>query len=321
MSSSSAPVVELRSVGKSLGGRTVLKEVSLSIPKGSVFGVIGENGSGKSTLLELMIGFLTPDKGSVHILCGSQRFTHDKHPTEILEMCGFSPQQPSLCDDLTVRENLSYFGRLWNLDEETLKKNRETILEICTLKPWADMPALALSAGIRKRVDIACALIHNPEVLFLDDPTSGLDKKEASRIFGILSRISKAGEVTIILATSSIDDASNLCTRVALLRDGALIGPFHVNDILKRAGSPKEVLLQTREAKYQQIASILSTGKARFLRAGMRGPWFVIQTNDASALLHDLLDACKHTGQAIVAIQMDRPGVRDAIKAVYGVQR
>lgn len=320
MSSSSAPIVELRSVSKSLGERTVLKGVSLSIPKGSIFGIIGENGSGKSTLLELMIGSIAPDHGSVHILHGSRRLTYDKHSKEILDMCGFSPQRPSLCDDLTICENLAYFGRLWNLDEETLKKNITTVMDICTLEPWADMPALALSAGIRKRADIGCALIHSPAVLFLDDPMSGLDKKEASRIFGLLLRISKAG-VTIILATSSIDDTSNLCTRVALLRDAAIVGPFHLNDLLKHADGPKEIMLQTRERKYQDIAGILYTSKAGLLRAGMRGPWLVTQTNDASALLHHLLHVCKQTGQTITAIQMDRPSVRDAIRTVYEVQR
>lgn len=321
MSSSSAPIIELRSAGKSLGECIVLKEVSLSVPKGSIFGIIGENGSGKSTLLEMMIGFITPDHGAVHMLRGQQKLSYDRHSKEIAEMCGFSPQRPSLCDDLTVRENLAYFGRLWNLDEATLKKNIAVIMEICALGPWMDMPAVALSAGIRKRADIGCALIHNPAILFLDDPTAGLDKKEAGRIFRLLLRISKAGGMTIILATSSIDDASSLCTRVALLRDAAIIGPFHVNDLLRRTDSPKEIMLQTHEAKYKDIARILYADSAGLLRAGMRGPWFVAQTNNASELLHRLLHVCRQTGQTVAAIQMDRPSVRDAIKAVYEAQR
>ncbi len=315
-----APIVELRSVSKSLGEHAVLKGVSLSVPKGSTFGIIGETGSGKSTLLELMIGFMAPDRGTVHIMRGSKRLAYDRQSDEILDMCGFSPQRPSLCDDLTVRENLAYFGRLWNIDSATLKKNITTAMDLCALAPWADVPTLALSTGVRKRADIGCALIHNPDVLLLDDPTSGMDRKETWRIFDLLSRIGKTG-MTIILATSSVDDVSELCTQVALLRDKAIVGQLHVDDLRKRLDGPQEIMLQTREGDYRKLASILYASKAGVSRAGMRGPWFVAKASDTSALLHRLLHACRQGGQTITAIQMDRSNVRDTIRAFYEVKR
>lgn len=314
------PIVELRAVTKSLGEHKILKGVSLSIPKGSIFGIVGESGSGKSTLLELIIGFLKPDIGQIQIMHGAHVLTHDKHSKEILSMCGYSSQKPSICDDLSVEENLTYFGKLWNLDSTTLKTNTKIALEVCHLQRWADLPAIVLSSGLRKRLDIACAMIHNPDVLILDDPTSGMDKKASGRIFELIRRISKTG-TTIILATSSIDDASELCTKVGLLRNASVIGPFLVSDLRKRLGGPQEIMLQTREGKYREIAKILYKSKAGLKRAGMRGPWFVAQSDDATKLLHILLRVCKQTKQNITAIQMDRPAIRDALRAIFEVKR
>lgn len=321
MSEVSAPsIVELRSVTKSLGEHKILKGVSLSIPKGSIFGIVGESGSGKSTLLELIIGFLKPDSGQIRIMHGAQTFTHARNSKDILSICGYSSQKPSLCDDLTVRENLTYFGKLWNIDAATLRTNTKIALDVCNLQAWADLPAITLSNGLRKRLDIACAIIHNPSLLILDDPTAGMDKKASGRIFELIRRISNTG-TTVILATSSIDDASELCTKVALLQNSSVIGPFLVNDLRKRLGGPQEIMLQTREGKYRDLAKILYGSKAGMKRAGMRGAWFVAQSDDATKLLHTLLHACKQTKQNITAIQMDRPAVRDALRAIFEVKR
>jgi ABC-2 type transport system ATP-binding protein len=219
-----------------------------------------------------------------------------------------------------VQENLIYFGKLWNIDAVTLKENVKIALDVCHLKKWAKLPAIALSSGLRKRLDIACAVIHNPDLLILDDPTSGMDKKASARIFELIRRISKTG-TTIILATSSIDDASELCTKVALLQNKSVIGPFLVNDLRKRLGGPQEILLQTRERKYRDLAKILYESKAGLKRAGMRGPWFVAQSDDITNLLHTLLHVCKQTSQKITAIQMNRPAIRDALRAISEVKR
>ena len=204
--------VSVRNVRLSYGKIQALKDVSLEVEEGSLFGIIGPDGAGKTSLFRIMTTLIVPDSGSAHV-CG---YDTVKDMMEIRRLVGYMPGHFSLYQDLTVEENLALFASVFNT---TVQENYSLVEDIYQqIEPFRKRRAGKLSGGMKQKLALCCAMIHRPRVLFLDEPTTGVDPVSRKEFWQMLSRL-KAQGMTIIVSTPYMDEAS-LCDTVSLMKDG-----------------------------------------------------------------------------------------------------
>jgi ABC-2 type transport system ATP-binding protein len=259
------PLFKIKNISKYFGDKRVLGDVTFDIMPGEIIGIIGASGSGKTTLLNILVGFLNPDRGSLQF-----RFEHllnfkdtevyreiNKKSFEIKKMIGFAAQIPSFYPNLTVEENMNYFGTLFNLSNDALKSNVEALLNLMELKESRSLLASKLSGGMQRRLDIACALIHDPKILILDEPTSDLDPILRKHIWELIKIIRSKG-TTIILSSHHLTEIEHLCDRIAILQDGRFVEINTFNYIKDKYIKHKKVLIETRKKDYKLLLKDVS---------------------------------------------------------------
>ncbi|OYT46553.1 ABC transporter ATP-binding protein [Thermoplasmatales archaeon ex4484_6] len=220
--------VEIRDLVKSYGKIRAVDGLDLSIPKGTVFGLLGPNGSGKTTTIKVLCRLLNPDSGSASVL------GHDISDRGYLQKIGYMPQETALYDELTVHENLKLFAGIHGLRGREFEKRETEVLSDVRMIDRRDSLLSELSGGQRHRVSLAAALIHEPELLFLDEPTVGVDPPLRARFWEGFSNLKKKG-ITIVMSTHYMDEAVN-CDLIGMMRDGKLIAQGTPSSILERTG-------------------------------------------------------------------------------------
>jgi ABC-type multidrug transport system ATPase subunit len=210
-------MIECEGLTKRFGGLTAVDHVSLSVGKGSIFGFLGPNGSGKSTVIRMLCGILEPTEGTARI--GGHDIIREGEP--IKEMIGYMSQQFSLYDELTVNENLLFAGKLYGLRDKELKKRRDELIETTHLKRDIGKRASQLSGGMRQRLAMACSLMHKPSVLFLDEPTAGIDPVARRELWDLLFAFAAHG-MTLFVTTHYMDEAER-CDHVGYIYMSKLI--------------------------------------------------------------------------------------------------
>ncbi|HXB39223.1 MAG TPA: ABC transporter ATP-binding protein [Bacteroidia bacterium] len=221
--------VEINSLNKSYGKFSVLKNVNLNVREGSIFGLIGPNGAGKTTLIKAMVGALKINSGEISVL-GKNPL---KNSWELRRQVGYMPQTPSLYGDLSARQNISFFGKAQNIPG--LEKEVEKILEFTELTDRANDPVRNFSGGMQKRVSLACALIHSPKIIFLDEPTAAVDPHLKKRSWELFKKLSGQG-ITIFVSTHLMDEAL-LCDTISILRAGEVLAIDTPQNFLARGNS------------------------------------------------------------------------------------
>lgn len=208
-------LIDIRQLTKRYGKLTALDQVNLSVPEGSLFGLIGPDGAGKTTLYQILTTLLSPDEGSATVAGLDVVKDFRKLRTEV----GYMPERFSLYPDLTVRENLHFFASLFDVD---VKDNYDLIAPIFSqLEQFPNRRAGALSGGMKQKLALSCALIHRPKVLLLDEPTTGVDAVSRSEFWDMLATL-KAQGITILVSTSYMDEAER-CERIALIHQGKIL--------------------------------------------------------------------------------------------------
>ena len=195
-----------------------VNNLSLTIDEREIYGILGPNGAGKTTLLSILCGLIKPTSGDFSI----NNFSYDKNATEIKKLIGVVPQEYALYPTLTARENLLYFGSMYGLKGKDLKIKVDSALENLGLLKFANKKIDTFSGGMKRRVNLIAGILHEPKVLFLDEPTTGFDP-EARRSFWELIRTLKAEGTTILLTTHYLDEAQALADRVGVINNGKII--------------------------------------------------------------------------------------------------
>ncbi len=312
------PIIRIKNLSKSFGRKRVLKNISLDINEGEIFGLIGASGSGKTTLFNLIVGYLTPEAGGVHVRYDSfakkgverkvkYAFVH-KQQKLAKSLFGFASQEPSFYKKLTVRENLEYFGSLYNLPKKSLHSNINILLSLMDLKHSQYTLAGDLSGGMARRLDVACALIHNPEVLILDEPTSDLDPLLRNHIWSLVKKINKKG-TTILLASHNLSEVETFCTRIGIVKAGVLIDVASPARLKTKYAESQEIRIQTYPGKYENIVkSIKKIGNTAY-DIQIKGSELVFYSNSPKKVLHELLHTLESLKEELIDIHVSRPGL------------
>lgn len=234
-------MLTLKELKKSFGSVTAVDGVSLRIEPGEVFGLLGPNGAGKSTTIGMSVGLIRPDSGSV-LLDG----VGDPSLPHARRALGVAPQSLAIYDDLTARENLDFFGRLYGITGRDLRKRIEEVLEHVGLTSRGSDRVAGYSGGMKRRLNLAVAIMHRPAMLLLDEPTAGVDPQSRNNILDLVRDLA-AGGTTIVYTTHYMEEAAKLCARVAIIDHGKVLATGTVPSLVGQFGGKSVITINRGE--------------------------------------------------------------------------
>jgi ABC-2 type transport system ATP-binding protein len=210
--------VEVENLTKCFGTFCAVDHLNFRVDNGEIFGLLGPNGAGKSTLIRMLTTLVAPTSGTARV----NGFDVSRNATDVRQSIGVIPQAMTSDLDLTAQENMSIFGKLYGIPGEKRRRTIKELLRAVDLEQWADKPVRMFSGGMRRRLEIARGLVHEPKIFFLDEPTTGLDPVSRVAVWEMLSKLKHARELTIIVTTHYMDEADKLCDRIAIVDHGKL---------------------------------------------------------------------------------------------------
>jgi ABC-2 type transport system ATP-binding protein len=216
------------SLTRKFGGFKALNELNLKVKKGEIYGLLGPNGAGKTTAIKVLCGLLTPSSGEAYVL-GNEI---DK---KIASCIGYMPQETALYVGLTVHQNMEFYGNLFGMEDALIEEKEKELLNFVDLSKWKNELVQNLSGGMKHRASLACTLMHEPELLFLDEPTVGVDPELRISFWDYFNNLKNAG-TTILITTHYMDEARR-CDRVGFMNHGELIAEGTPQEILENAGT------------------------------------------------------------------------------------
>ncbi len=303
-------VIQIRNLQKTLGSKQVLKNISLDIYNGEIIGVIGASGAGKTTLFRTLVGFYVADQGDIW-------FEGKNIKTDvglIRTIIGFTSQEGCFYEELTSLENLRYFGELYGLDESLIAQRSARLLELVELSGSANVIARNLSGGMKKRLDVAIALIHDPRVLIMDEPTTGLDNKLRKSMWQLIERINKSG-TTIILSSHIMEDLEHLCNRVCMLFSGQLVvcaAPAQLKQLYSRN---EEIHLESYPGNYHKIIMEIKRLGLPLSLYAFHEHKLVLYTPQAEIMLKTVLDIMSQQNERLMDVDVNRPSLNEVFEA------
>lgn len=240
--------IELDNLVKKFEDVTAVDGVSLLVAKGELFGLLGPNGAGKTTAINLLCGLIKPTSGSATV----SSYDVQKETAKVKELIGVCPQETAVYPYLTGAENVELFGNLHTMNKSTLRTRRDMLLEKMGLTQDARRKAEKYSGGMKRRLSLILALIHDPQIAFLDEPTVGMDPQSRHAVWDFIKELKKEGK-TIILTTHYMEEAEALCDRVGIIDHGKLIA----------LGSPKDLISKAKVTNLEEVFIKLTGRKIR----------------------------------------------------------
>lgn len=223
--------ISIQDLTKKYDGKSVVDHVTFSIKEGELFGLLGVNGAGKTTIIKMLCGLTKPSSGNVTIL------DHDLHNNmeQIKKVIAISPQETAIAPNLTVRENLELFAGIHGFSKEETKVKTNKIMDVFSLHPYEKQKSKKLSGGWQRKLSIALALITEPQILFLDEPTLGLDILARRELWNLIEQLKES--TTIVLTTHYLEEARSLCDRICVMKDGQVKAIGTVNELISLTNS------------------------------------------------------------------------------------
>jgi ABC-2 type transport system ATP-binding protein len=295
--------IEAHGLTKKFGELTAVNRVNLEIKNGEIFGLLGPNGAGKTTLIHMLGTILPPTEGTAKV-AGSDIC---KDPDGVRKAIGIVFQEPSLDNRLTGRENLDFHGRMYGMTKEQREERIKKVLEIVGLKDRADVLVQNYSGGMKRRLEMARGLMHHPRILFLDEPTLGLDPQTRRVIWDHIRILNEVEKVTIILTTHYIEEADYLCDRVAIIDYGKIVAldkPNALKDKLK--GDVVSISISNPEKYLDLFQKNRLVKSAKIVDGTLH-----LQVSSGERAIPKLLDLAKEHGVQVHRVSLSRPTLED----------
>jgi ABC-2 type transport system ATP-binding protein len=298
-------------VTRRFGNITALKEIDLHIEQGELFGLLGPNGAGKTTLISILATMLRPTSGSVEV-CGYDVLRDED---SVRRSIGMVFQDPSLDEELTGEENLDFHGRLYGMESRSRRTRIDEVLRLVDLEQRRDHLVKTYSGGMRRRLEIARGLMHQPTVLFLDEPTLGLDPQTRRKIWDYIRDLRQSTGMTIILTTHYMDEADRLCSRIAIIDRGEIVALDSPESLKAMLGGdllelemtdPHPGFLERMQASEEVSNLVMQDGK--ILLTVSRGESFIPQ----------VVHAATDFGLDIDSVSMRKPNLEDLFIKLTG---
>jgi ABC-2 type transport system ATP-binding protein len=286
------------------GPVAAVDDISFEVKRGEIFGLLGPNGAGKSTLIRILTTLISPSSGVAFV----DTYEVSASPERIRGLIGVCPQNSTLDQELTAYDNLEFYGRLQNMEDRVLKPRIWQLLEMTGLQDRARSPVSTFSGGMKRKLEIVRAFIHKPDILFLDEPTIGLDPESRREVWQQIEQLNVEA-TTIILTTHYMDEAERLCNRIAFVDQGRLIAldtmenlrrSFPVGDLIEIGVMQITGDLLARIREIPQVGSV-----------DVRGQNLLIVTRDASVVLPDILRVLEQFSNPMTSIAIRSPSLED----------
>jgi len=298
-------ILEVDQLVKKYGDFEAVKGISFAVDEGEVFGLLGPNGAGKTQSISMITGIIPPTSGTARI-AGRDILNET---SEVKKITGLVPQDLALYETLSARANLNFFGRIYGLGGKDLKNRVEDVLRIVALTERADEPVEKYSGGMKRRVNIAAGLLHQPRLLFLDEPTVGVDPQSRNHIFESVKRLNRERSMSIVYTSHYMEEVELLCTRVAIIDEGRIIAMDTVKNLVAMLGGGviQIGLTDVDEQLLAQLAALPGVQEAALVPPPAPPPLSEGEEPEAKAV--ELIAAgeivrilAEHSQQAIVSV-------------------
>ncbi len=307
--------IKVENVVKRYGTFEAVKGVSFSVENGEIFGLLGPNGAGKSTLIRMMTT-LIPITGGKATVAG-----HDveKEPDAVRRVIGVIPQALTSDPDLTVEENLSIYAKLYSVPRTERHKNIADVLEAVDLTKWRDAQTKTLSGGMRRRLEIARGLVHNPKIFFLDEPTTGLDPVSRVAVWEMLDNLRKTRNLTMLLTTHYMEEADKLCDRIAIVDHGNLVAlgsPIELKNSVPGANVVEVHFDRETESWQKRLEGLEGVTSVQAESAG----FYRVLTSSGSKTTMQLVELAASLGETLTSLSVQNTTLDDVFIHYTGRQ-
>lgn len=307
------PILVAQNLYKSYGETHAVRGISLRVARGEVFGLLGPNGAGKTTLISMLTGLFRPDSGSILV----DGLDLQNEPHAVKAKLGLVPQELALYPTLSARDNLMFFGRIYGLRGKRLRARVDAVLEMVGLANRAKEAIETYSGGMKRRVNIAAGLLHDPDVLFLDEATVGVDPQSRNAIFESVEALNRAG-MTILYTTHYMEEAQRLCHRVAIMDEGQIIALDTPSALIRSLGEGI-ILVGLANSEAQNVAA--QVAQLPSVKAVTRSDGHLkIEAHRAQETLMDVLDITNRLDVRIASLEILEPNLETVFLHLTGKQ-
>lgn len=298
------PILEVKDLAKSYGDFAAVKGISFHIEAGEIFSLLGPNGAGKTTTIAMLSTLYSPTAGEAFI--GGHSIVQD--PMAVRQIIGVVPQELALYEDLSARENLSFWGQMYNLGGKMLKTRIDEILEQIGLADKASQRIKTYSGGMKRRVNIGVGLLHKPRLLFMDEPTVGIDPQSRRSILETVKELNRQG-MTVLYTTHYMEEAAELSSRVGIIDHGELIALGTQKELTQRVGQAETLVLHIDENQDAQTFAHSIRALPGVQRADVSGQQVTVITPDAEEILATVIAKAGEAGLKIRSIDIREPNL------------
>ena len=313
-----APIIEINGMTKRFGPHIAVHNLNFAIEEGEVFGLLGPNGAGKTTTIRMLACLISPSDGSATV----SGYKINEKPLAVRQTVGILTENPSLYERLTAQENMDFFAEAYNLSEPNKKSSRiRELLEFFELWERRNDKVATFSKGMKQKLAIARALVHNPPILFLDEPTAGLDPESAKEVRDLMEMLSRREKHTILLCTHHLEDAERLCNRVMIINRGRSVIVGTPDDLRNKISSKPTVKICLKKLDSKIIAAARNTKNVERVDVDDSASTLAVVLDDINSGTPIVVKNVVGAGGLVLTVNAVRPSLEEAyLKLIKEVQ-